>query len=114
MRTRLLPSSDAPRTPSRARALAAMSWLANAAAKAEAAQSYDQLSRKEALAGCTSRLKPSDIDLLRARYSEDESVAQIAARMGRTRDAVYKVLARIHRDLRLCIKGKLDQIGDPV
>jgi RNA polymerase sigma-70 factor (ECF subfamily) len=85
--------------------------LLELASKAEAAQSYDQVSRKEALASCTSRLKLSDVALLRARYSEEESVAQIAARMGRTRDAVYKVLARIHRDLRLCVKGKLDQVG---
>lgn len=68
--------------------------------------SGDHHFRYEALEDCISQLNREDQDLLRKRYEEEESVVAIAKQAGRTRDAVYKVLARVHRNLADCIEEK--------
>jgi RNA polymerase sigma-70 factor (ECF subfamily) len=82
--------------------------LLKLASKAEAVQSSDHLARYETLEDCLSHLHDRDRELLNQRYVEDEPVTGIASRSGRTRDAVYKVLARIHRNLGECIQHKLE------
>ena len=79
------------------------------AGKAEVAQLTDDLGRREALEHCLTKLNERDSGLLNQRYAEDRPVSGIAAKLGRTRDAIYKVLARIHRDLQRCIQGKMKE-----
>ena len=73
------------------------------------AQLTDDLGRREALEHCLTKLSERDSGLLNQRYTEDRPVSGIAAKLGRTRDAIYKVLARIHRDLQRCIQGKMKE-----
>ena len=63
--------------------------------------------RHQALARCLEALKQRDRDLLQRRYSDDSSPQQIAVQVGRSIDAVYKALSRIHDSLMLCIQRKL-------
>lgn len=84
--------------------------LLELANKAEAAQSADHLASYEALEDCLTHLAQRDRDLLQDRYTEAHPVTEIARRSGRTRDAVYKVLARIHRNLGTCIQHKLKEM----
>lgn len=86
--------------------------LIEMAAKAEEAQNHDGIGRREALEQCLSKLNERDMSLLNERYTLEKPVTRIASQMGRSRDAVYKVLARIHRDLQGCIKGKLKELND--
>lgn len=81
--------------------------LLELAKKAEEAQLTHDLGRREALDHCVSQLSDRDRALLTQRYTENLPVSNMAEQLGRTRDAVYKVLARIHRDLQICIEGKL-------
>ncbi|MDP6446871.1 MAG: sigma-70 family RNA polymerase sigma factor [Pirellulaceae bacterium] len=67
--------------------------------------------RLDALDGCVTGLNERDRDLLSERYNHNVAVSDIAKRSSRTRDAVYKVLARIHRDLLECIEHKLAAEG---
>lgn len=83
--------------------------LLELASKAEEAQVTNDLGRREALEHCLTQLSERDTKLLNHRYTEEQSVSSMAEELGRTRDAVYKVLARIHRDLQLCIRGKLNE-----
>ncbi|MEM1296396.1 MAG: sigma-70 family RNA polymerase sigma factor [Verrucomicrobiota bacterium] len=82
--------------------------LLELASKAEEAQVTQDLGRREALEHCLTKLSERDSNLLNLRYGEGQSVSFMADNLGRTRDAVYKVLARIHRDLQTCIRGKLN------
>ncbi|QJW97702.1 sigma-70 family RNA polymerase sigma factor [Frigoriglobus tundricola] len=63
--------------------------------------------RGEALHGCLGQLTPSARELLQMRYAERLPVAEVAARLSRTVDAVYQMLSRIHRALRECVERKL-------
>lgn len=81
--------------------------LLELAAKAEVHQQTEGLGRLEALESCLGMLNSSDRMLIKQRYSDSQSVVNIAKQKGRTRDAVYKVLARIHRNLQACIDKKL-------
>ncbi len=86
--------------------------LHDLAAKAEEAHMTDDLGRREALEECMATLSARDSSLLDKRYTQDQPVSRIAKQLGRTRDAVYKVLARIHRDLQTCINGKLRELEE--
>lgn len=77
------------------------------AQKAEVAQQTDGLGRLESLEHCLAKLNASDSALLNQRYSIGNSAVEIADQMGRSRDAIYKRLARIHRDLQNCIEKQL-------
>jgi len=82
------------------------------ATKAEAAQLSSDLGRQEALDHCLGALSDRDRSLLDLRYREQQPITSIADQLGRTRDAVYKVLSRIHRDLRTCVQGQLDELQE--
>lgn len=58
----------------------------------------------EALDTCVTKLSDHDQQLIRLRYFDESSVANIAATEGKSRVAIYKVLSRIHRDLLDCIE----------
>ncbi len=79
--------------------------------RAEEAHAEPDVERRQALEECLSKLSDRDTELLSDRYSKGQPVSRIAQRIGRTRDAVYKVLARIHRDLADCVRGKLADPG---
>lgn len=82
------------------------------AAKAEEAQADADLGRQDALEHCLGMLSERDRLLVDHRYRDQQSVANMAESLGRTRDAVYKVLARIHRDLQTCMRGQLDELNE--
>ena len=69
------------------------------AGKAETAQLDGDLGRQEALEHCLGKLGERDRSLLDERYQQRTPVSRMAELRNRTRDAVYKILARIHRDL---------------
>jgi RNA polymerase sigma-70 factor, ECF subfamily len=81
------------------------------ALEAVAAEAIDQgplqEARHQALARCLESLKQRDRDLLQRRYSDGSSPRQIAVQVGRSIDAVYKALSRIHDSLMQCIQQKL-------
>lgn len=67
--------------------------------------------RHYALAQCLDKLKPRDRDLLARRYQEGATTRSIAAEVGRSLDAVYKALNRIHEALFQCIQRTLRSEG---
>lgn len=67
--------------------------------------------RQRALADCLDRLKPRDRDLLRRRYYDGASTKSVAEQVGRSADAIYKALRRIHEALFRCIDRKLNAEG---
>lgn len=81
--------------------------LLELASRAETAQQTKGLGRLEVLESCVAKLGDRDSDLIRQRYDEGVSVQNISEKLNRSRDAVYKKLARIHRDLQACIEKNL-------
>jgi RNA polymerase sigma-70 factor (ECF subfamily) len=67
-----------------------------------------------ALANCMKRLSASARRLLQFRYDEGLTAAAISDRTGRTPDAIYQNLARIHRALRECVEQSLSRLRNPV
>ncbi|MDH7600383.1 MAG: sigma-70 family RNA polymerase sigma factor [Sedimentisphaerales bacterium] len=74
---------------------------------ARAVEHQDLIS--EALQACIRLLRERDKELLRLRYEVGATVAGVAASVGRSIDAVYKALNRIHYQLLICIRRKLAQ-----
>jgi RNA polymerase sigma-70 factor, ECF subfamily len=69
--------------------------------------------RQVALAECMEKLSPRDRDLLRVRYEEGATTASAAARVGRSINAAYKAINRIHEALFHCIERTLRHEGNP-
>ncbi len=67
--------------------------------------------RQEALAHCLTKLRPRDRDLIRRRYSPGASTKSVAHGVGRSVDAIYKALQRIHDTLFQCIGRTLAKEG---
>ncbi len=65
--------------------------------------------RSAALQECVGSLTPEDGLLLKARYERGTSLAQLAARTGKTADAVYKAISRLRAALRTCVERKLSR-----
>jgi len=63
--------------------------------------------RHDALAECLKRLPLEPRRLLAMRYEEGLGVDQIAERVNRTVDAVYRALSRIRAALEACIRRRL-------
>jgi RNA polymerase sigma-70 factor (ECF subfamily) len=63
--------------------------------------------RHGALQSCLGKLPAGDASILAAHYQHGESLATIAGRLGRSRDALKQVLLRIRRTLRACIERQL-------
>ncbi|MBB5031603.1 RNA polymerase sigma factor [Prosthecobacter vanneervenii] len=60
-----------------------------------------------ALDVCLTRITPNNRELLRLRYFEQRPCAEVAAMMGRKIETVYQALARLHKALGDCIRGRL-------
>ena len=74
------------------------------------AESNDWLYREDridALQRCLARLQERDRRLIRSRYEEGSSIRAIAESIGRSVDAVYKSLSKIHYQLLCCIQQRL-------
>ncbi len=68
-------------------------------------------SRAEALAGCIQKLSSREQQLLRLHYGQALPIAEIAKRINRTANGVYKALARVRSRLLACIQHKLKLEG---
>ncbi len=65
--------------------------------------------RQQALATCLEKLRQKDRDLVRYRYNPGATARNVADRVGRSVDAVYKSLRRIHETLFECIDRTLSR-----
>lgn len=63
--------------------------------------------RRGHLRDCLDRLPADQRRVIRGYYFDDEAIPMLAARLGRTADAVYKSLQRIRQALQQCIEHKL-------
>jgi RNA polymerase sigma-70 factor (ECF subfamily) len=63
--------------------------------------------RRRHLRDCLDRLPSEQRGLIRGYYFDDESVAALAAKVGRSVDAIYKSLQRVRHALQQCIDKKL-------
>lgn len=64
--------------------------------------------RLDALRVCLEKLPPKSRTLLAMRYESGlKTCRDVAARLGRSADAVYKALSRLHDALLACIEGQL-------
>ncbi len=64
--------------------------------------------RLDALRQCLDKLPAKSKNLLAMRYeSELKTCREVAARMGRSADAVYKALSRLHDAILECVEGRL-------
>ena len=63
--------------------------------------------RRNALAGCVSKLRDDDREMLKLKYAESMSGREIAEATGRSTDAVYQLLHRIRETLMECIRRVL-------
>jgi len=66
--------------------------------------------RHRLLGECYEELRPQDRELIDFRYEPDATTKSIALRVGRSVDAVYKSLNRIHGQLLDCIESKLEDL----
>lgn len=66
--------------------------------------------RHRLLADCYEELRPQDRQLLDLRYEPGATTKDVAARVGRSPDAVYKAMNRIHEQLLDCIEAKQEQL----
>lgn len=63
--------------------------------------------RQSALTSCLEQLPAEDRELLNARYSSGSTVQSMAERAGRSVDAIYRSLRRIHGELFKCIGKRI-------
>ncbi len=67
--------------------------------------------RQQALPYCLDKLHERDRDLIRRRYTPDATTKAVAKQVGRSTDAIYKALRRIHQSLSKCIDKVLAREG---
>jgi len=60
--------------------------------------------RVRALENCLNKLVERDRDLIKMRYEKGLAIKDIAMKVGRPIQGMYKVFTRIHNNLRLCIR----------
>jgi RNA polymerase sigma-70 factor (ECF subfamily) len=87
------------------------SLVQSVAEASEAFWDVRAVNRLAALQDCVGRLTPEDRNLLMARYKRQDSLAQLAERVGKAKGAVYMAISRLRGALRACIQEKLDQEG---
>lgn len=63
--------------------------------------------RRRHLATCVEALPERQRSVVQGYYFEDETVEALAARLGKTLDAIYKALQRIRLALQQCVERKL-------
>jgi RNA polymerase sigma-70 factor (ECF subfamily) len=67
--------------------------------------------RLDALRSCVSRLPEAQRQVLELCYSDTGSISEVAATLGRHRDALYKQLERLRETLLDCIRLRLAREG---
>jgi RNA polymerase sigma-70 factor, ECF subfamily len=65
------------------------------------------------MADCYAKLSSRDRELIDLRYQPGVTVREIAKQLGRSADALYKHLSRVHQTLFDCICGVIDREGKP-
>lgn len=65
-------------------------------------------SRLQFMADCYGELRPQDRQLIDLRYEPGATTKSVAETVGRSVDAVYKALNRIHEQLLDCIEAKVE------
>ncbi len=71
----------------------------------------DLLERHTALRYCLQQLKPESRELLMQRYGSRETLADFAARLGRSAGGIKVTLCRLRSALSLCIERRLNAEG---
>ncbi|MBN1395121.1 MAG: sigma-70 family RNA polymerase sigma factor [Pirellulales bacterium] len=66
--------------------------------------------RHRLLGECYQQLRPQDKELIDLRYEPGATTRKVAELVGRSVDAVYKALNRIHEQLLNCIDSKLEEL----
>ena len=61
----------------------------------------------ESLKKCVSKLSEKEKNLLKMRYEQDFTFQKMAARVGKTPPAIFRIMAIIHSRLALCIRGAM-------
>jgi len=64
----------------------------------------------EALAGCLSELTERSRYLIKRRFSDNRTGAEIAAELGRERASIYQAMSRTYRTLYECIQRRLGDV----
>lgn len=67
--------------------------------------------RIAALEECVKKLKDRDRELIKLRYKKDIKIKEIAKKIGRSENGIYKSFARIHNYLRLCVRHTMAAWG---
>ena len=79
-------------------------FLKNVASVALGGEVDERLNaRIVALGDCVSKLKPGQLNMLRARYFEDIDISEMERMFNRSAEAIYQTLSRIRRMLHDCI-----------
>lgn len=68
-----------------------------------------QDARREALERCIQKLRDRDRELLCLRYEVGATTQSVAQAVGRSVDAIYKVLNRVRHQLLMCVRQTLAQ-----
>jgi RNA polymerase sigma-70 factor, ECF subfamily len=80
--------------------------------ESHAVQNVDALdAQQDALADCYAKLSPQQRELLDRMYLLGGTPKNVAAELGRSPNAVYKALKRIHELLFDCVQQRLDDLG---
>lgn len=66
--------------------------------------------RHRLLGDCYEQLRPQDRQLIDLRYEPEATTKSVAQIVGRSVDAIYKALNRIHEQLLDCIDSKLEEL----
>ena len=85
-------------------------------AELESRESGNVDQRADALHACLEALSANSREIIRLRFFEGMRGRQVAERLGRKPDAVYKALQRIYVKLNECINAKMNQVdmGDSI
>ncbi len=70
-------------------------------------QHSTQQDKIDAVQGCLKKLSANDKELIQMRYDQSIAIKEIAIRLNRSVQGMYKVMARIHTQLQECIAKKL-------
>jgi RNA polymerase sigma-70 factor (ECF subfamily) len=65
------------------------------------------LARLQALNRCMEQLSPRQQQIMRRCYDGTSTISEVASTLGRSRDALYKQLARLREKLSDCIRGRI-------
>ena len=74
-------------------------------------QQRDGGAMREALSSCLERLTPRSREIVRLRYFKALRGIDVAEQLKSKVDTIYKALARIHHQLRDCVRGQMVREG---